>query len=146
MTPVRTLRLILPLLCCSALVAQPAKRPMTSLDQQEMRSATPPVVSPDGKWALYTISTPDWKANRRQSDLYLVSTAAGLSSTRQLTFTKDKNEGPALWTSDGGIVFASDRDAAGISSTTCAPTAVKRRRSRKAPAPERSTSRATSNG
>ena len=112
MTPVRTLRLIPPLLLCSALLAQPSKRPMTSLDQQEMRSATPPVVSPDGKWALYTISTPDWKADRRQSDLYVASTAAGLSSTRQLTFTKDKNEGPALWTNDGGIVFASDRDAA----------------------------------
>jgi hypothetical protein len=26
-----------------------------------------------------------------------VSTSAGLPSTRQLTFTKDKNEGPARW-------------------------------------------------
>src|SRR6059036_3658018 len=101
--------LVVALLVGPVLAAQ-AKRPMTALDQQEMRSATAPVVSPDGKWGLYSISTPDWKADRRQSDLYLVSTAAGLTSTRQLTFTKDKNEGPARWANDGGFVFASDRD------------------------------------
>ena len=99
------------LLLTPALPAQSAARPMTFLDQQEMRTATPPTVSPDGKWGLYSISTPDWKADRRQSDLYLVSLTAGVPSTRQLTFTKDKNEGPARWANDGGFVFASDRDA-----------------------------------
>src|SRR6059036_1777611 len=103
--------LVVALLVGPVLAAQ-AKRPMTALDQQEMRSATAPVVSPDGKWGLYSITTPDWKADRRQSDLYLVSMTAGLSSTRQLTFTKEKNEGPAVWANDGGFVFASDRDAA----------------------------------
>jgi dipeptidyl aminopeptidase/acylaminoacyl peptidase len=115
--------LIVALLAGPVLLAQSAKRPMTALDQQEMRSATAPVVSPDGKWGLYSITTPDWKANRRQSDLYLVSMTAGLSSTRQLTFTKDKNEGPARWTNDGGFVFASDRDApaAGANAEAGAP-------------------------
>ena len=93
------------------LLAQPTKRPMTFLDQQEMRTAAPTAVSPDGKWGLYSITTPDWKADRRQSDLYLVSMTAGVSSTRQLTFTKEKNEGPAVWANDGGFVFSSDRDA-----------------------------------
>jgi hypothetical protein len=93
------------------LLAQPTKRPMTFLDQQEMRTAAPLAVSPDGKWGLYSITTPDWKADRRQSDLYLVSMTAGVSSTRQLTFTKEKNEGPAVWANDGGFVFSSDRDA-----------------------------------
>jgi dipeptidyl aminopeptidase/acylaminoacyl peptidase len=108
----REFRPFIALLVGPALFAQPPKRPMTPLDQQEMRTATPPAISPDGKWGLYSISTPDWKADRRQSDLYLVSTAAGLSSTRQLTYTKEKNEGPARWANDGGFVFASDRDAA----------------------------------
>jgi dipeptidyl aminopeptidase/acylaminoacyl peptidase len=108
----RVFRPFVALLFGPALLAQAAKRPMTPLDVQEMRTATPPAVSPDGRWGIYSISTPDWKADRRQSDLYLVSTTAGLPSTRQLTFTKDKNEGPARWANDGGFVFASDRDAA----------------------------------
>src|ERR1041385_2596481 len=80
-----------------ALSAQPvrqsgtvAKHPMSFLDMQNMRTASAPAISPDGRWALYTISTPDWKADRRQSDIYLVGTREGLASNRQLTFTKDK--------------------------------------------------------
>jgi dipeptidyl aminopeptidase/acylaminoacyl peptidase len=88
-----------------------AKRPMTFLDEREMRNASAPSLSPDGKSAVYSISTPDWKADKSQSDLYVVSLSGGLPTTRQLTFTKDKNEGPARFTNDGAIVFSSDRDA-----------------------------------
>ncbi|MEI6813221.1 MAG: prolyl oligopeptidase family serine peptidase [bacterium] len=87
------------------------QRPMSFMDVQEMRTAAAPAVSPDGKWMLYTLTTPDWKAAKRQSDLYLVSMKDGLPSTRQLTFTKDKDEGPARWVSDAGFVFSSNRDA-----------------------------------
>lgn len=104
---------------CALLLASPIgltlgaqqKRPMTFMDVQETRTAAAPAVSPDGKWMLYTLSTPDWKAARRQSDLYVVSMKDGLPSTRQLTYTKDKDEGPARWAPDGGFVFASNRDA-----------------------------------
>ena len=109
-----TLRRSLLLLAPFALAAQGTqgtKRPMTFLDQQDMKSATAPAISPDGRLGVYSISTPDWRASRRQSDLYLVSTTAGLPSTRQLTFTKEKNEGPARFASNDAIVFASDRDA-----------------------------------
>jgi dipeptidyl aminopeptidase/acylaminoacyl peptidase len=95
----------------STLLAQSGKRPMTFMDQRQMKSAGALSVSPDGKQAVYTISTPDWKTDRSQTDLYVVSLAQGLASTRQLTFTKDKNEGPAVWTRDGALVFSSDRDA-----------------------------------
>jgi dipeptidyl aminopeptidase/acylaminoacyl peptidase len=111
MTHRRFVRLLLPLAFGSALLAQPAKRPMTALDQQELRTASAPALSPDGKWAVYSITTPDWKANKRQSDVYLVSTSAGLTSTKQMTFTKEKNESSPVWANDGGFVFASDRDA-----------------------------------
>ena len=106
-----TLRRLPALLVPVVLAAQGAKRPMTALDIQEMRTATAPAVSPDGRYGIYSISTPDWKADKRQSDLYVVATASGLPSTRQLTFTKDKNEGPARWAGNDGFVFASDRDA-----------------------------------
>src|SRR3954470_8688472 len=93
-------------------VAQ-APRPMTFLDVQNMRQAAGQDLSPDGRLMLYTLSTPDWANARRQSDIYLVSTDRGLSSTRQLTFTKDKNETGAKWSRDGSyIAFLSDRDAA----------------------------------
>ncbi len=40
------------------------KRPMAFMDIMEMRQATAPVVSPDGRWALYTLNTPDWKSGQ----------------------------------------------------------------------------------
>src|SRR3954470_24646913 len=88
------------------------QRPMTFLDAQNMRQTATPDLSSDGKLMLYTLSTPDWASARRQSDIYLVSTDRGLASTRQLTFTKDKNETSPKWSRDGSfIAFLSDRDA-----------------------------------
>ncbi|MCC7051901.1 MAG: S9 family peptidase [Gemmatimonadaceae bacterium] len=92
--------------------AAPAPRPMTWLDMQSMRQVQVPVPSPDGKWAVYVTSTPDWKEARRQSDLHLVSLSQGIASARQLTFTAEKNETNPAWSRDGRFfVFLSDRDA-----------------------------------
>jgi len=103
---------ILGLLAAAAsLNAQQAKRAMTFLDVQGMRQASAPVISADGAWGLFTLTTPDWKANRRQSDIYLVNVKAGAGSARQLTYTNDKNETSPLWAPDGGFVFSSNRDA-----------------------------------
>ena len=89
-----------------------ARRPMTFLDMQNMRQAGSPSVSPDKNWVLYTISTPDWKEARRQTDIYVVSTSQGVPSTKQLTFTKEKNESSPRWSRDGSFfVFLSNRDA-----------------------------------
>jgi len=91
---------------------QAAPRPMTFLDMQHMRQTGSPTPSPDGKWLLYTLSTPDWKEGTKQTDIFVVSLQQGVSSTRQLTFTKDKNETSPKWAADGRFfVFLSDRDA-----------------------------------
>jgi dipeptidyl aminopeptidase/acylaminoacyl peptidase len=88
------------------------RRPMTFLDMQQMRSAGSFTPSPDGRWLLYTVSVPDWKEARRQSDIHLVSIVEGLASTKQLTFTDEKNETSPRWSRDGRFfVFASNRDA-----------------------------------
>ena len=85
---------------------------MTFLDMQHMRQTGSPTPSPDGKWLLYTLSTPNWKEATKQTDVYLVSLQQGVTSTRQLTFTKDKNETSPKWAADGSFfVFLSDRDA-----------------------------------
>jgi len=92
--------------------APDGKRPMTFLDQQNMRQVGSPTPSPDRKWLLYTISVPDWKEARRQTDIYVVSMDQGVSSTRQLTYTKDKSEAQPRWAPDGSFfLFASNRDA-----------------------------------
>jgi dipeptidyl aminopeptidase/acylaminoacyl peptidase len=97
----------------SQIVAQSAaRRPMEFIDVQQMRQIGSPAPSPDGQRLLYTLSFPDWKEARRQTDIFVVSTAAGVSSTRQLTYTKDKNETQPRWASDGSFfVFASNREA-----------------------------------
>ncbi len=85
---------------------------MEWLDMQRTRSAGAAAVSPDGKWVTYTVTTPDWKEAKSQSDVFVVSAERGLSSTRQLTFTRDKNETSPQWTPDASaIVFASNREA-----------------------------------
>jgi dipeptidyl aminopeptidase/acylaminoacyl peptidase len=87
-------------------------RPMTFLDMRQMRNVGSPTPSPDGRWLLYTLSTPDWKEAKSQTDLYLVSMAQGVSSTRQMTFTKEKNETSPRWARDGrGFFFLSNREA-----------------------------------
>jgi dipeptidyl aminopeptidase/acylaminoacyl peptidase len=89
-----------------------ALRPITFLDRQYQRDIGSPTPSPDGKWLLYTLSTPDWNQARRQTDIYLVSVKDGLASTKQMTFTKDKNETSPRWSRDGKFfVFLSNRDA-----------------------------------
>ncbi len=112
-------RVLLPaLLCAPLVVSAQGARPMSFLDMQQTRQASGQAVSPDGKWMLYTLSTPDWKEAKRQSDVYLVSMTQGVADTRQLTFTKDKNETSPTWLPDGkSFVFASNREAAANAGT-----------------------------
>ena len=85
---------------------------MTFLDVQQMRNVGSPAPSPDRRWMLYTLSTMDWKEAKRQTDIYLVSMEQGVASTRQLTFTKEKNETSPRWAKDASFfVFLSNREA-----------------------------------
>jgi dipeptidyl aminopeptidase/acylaminoacyl peptidase len=61
---------------------------------------------------IYVLSTPDWQEAKSQTDLYLVSMREGVDSTRQMTFTKTKNESSPRWASDGrAFFFLSNREA-----------------------------------
>ncbi|MEO6213695.1 MAG: hypothetical protein ABIP65_08725, partial [Vicinamibacterales bacterium] len=92
--------------------SQTARRPMTFMDVQQLRTTASPAPSLDGKWLLYTMSIPDWKEARRQTDIHLVSLQQGLPSSRQLTFTREKNETSPQWALDGSrFAFLSNRDA-----------------------------------
>ncbi len=87
-------------------------RAMTFLDMQHMARAGSFTPSRDGKWMLYTVTTPDWEEATQQSDIHLVSLEQGAASGRRMTYTDDKNEGSPAWSRDGRFfVFASDRDS-----------------------------------
>jgi dipeptidyl aminopeptidase/acylaminoacyl peptidase len=115
----RSRRHVRVLLAAAVLVALPAHafgqsaaRPMTFMDAQHMRSAGSFNVSPDGKWVLHTVSFPDWREARSQTDIFLVAVDQGVTSSRQLTFTNEKNESQPNWLPDGSaFVFLSNRDA-----------------------------------
>jgi dipeptidyl aminopeptidase/acylaminoacyl peptidase len=116
--PRRVALLLTAALIPAAAHAQNEPRPMTFLDMELMKSAGSPAPSPDGRWLLYTVSVPDWQEARRQTDIHLVSLQEGLPSTRQLTFTAEKNETSPAWTRDGAFfVFLSNRDAPASSAT-----------------------------
>ena len=98
--------------------AETTLRPMTFLDMQLMRQAGSATPSPDGHWMLYTVSMPDWQEARRQTDIYLVSMQEGVRSTRQMTFTTEKNETSPAWSRDGRFfLFLSNRDAPSTASS-----------------------------
>ena len=93
----------------SPLAAQ--QRPLTFMDVQELKRAGSWTPSPDGAWMLYTVTTPDWEAAESQTDIHLVSLAEGVPSSRQLTYTDDRNETSPAWAPDGSFfVFSSNRD------------------------------------
>lgn len=95
--------------CAQSASAQ--QRPMTFLDMQQMKQGGAYTPSPDRKWMLYTVSVPNWKEAKRQTDIYLTSLDQGVASTKQLTFTKDKSETSPRWSRDGTwFAYLSDRD------------------------------------
>ena len=96
----------------ATVTAQTATRPVTFMDVQEMRSAGSETPSPDGRWMLYTVSTPNWEAANDQSDIHLVSLQDGVASSKQMTFTREHDETSPQWSRDGRFfVFASNRNA-----------------------------------
>jgi len=91
--------------------AEEQKRAMTFLDIIQMRSLGARRngdISPDGKWFVYTIRVPDWEKNKRFTDIYITPLIGG--ETKQMSFTKDKNENSAKWYKDSSFfAFLSNR-------------------------------------
>lgn len=84
----------------SKIKAETQKRAMTFLDIIEMQGIQIGDISPDGKWYIYSLIVPDWQKNMSYSDLYITPIGG---KTRQLTFTKDRNENSPSWYKDSSI-------------------------------------------
>lgn len=83
------------------------KRAMTFLDVIQMRSVYSGDISPDGKFFIYEMDVPDWEKNTSFSDIYITPIGG---KTKQMTFTKDKNESSPKWHKDSSFfAFLSNR-------------------------------------
>jgi dipeptidyl aminopeptidase/acylaminoacyl peptidase len=86
-----------------------AKAPLTHEALWMMKRVGAPVVSPDGKWVVFSITEPSYEADKAVSDLWLVP-AAGGAAPRRLTNTK-AGEGGVTWSPDSGsIAFTTKRE------------------------------------
>lgn len=106
----RKLKLFLPFLFMmislpAAMQAQRALRPGDIYKMKAIRSA---VISPDGKWVLYNISSTDSAKDRSSSDLWMSSWDG--KETIQLTSSPDSESDPQ-WSPDGKYIsFISSRE------------------------------------
>jgi len=88
----------------SVLVASPAiARPMTAVDLQSMHRLGSPVVSPDGRTAIFTVSDTDWSKNKRVNRLYRLDlTRAG---AQPLAIASAQKGHDAMFSGDGTLWF-----------------------------------------
>src|SRR5437763_13104933 len=106
------LRPIYPVACvallCSPLAAQ-QRHTITHEDIFLMKRVASPVISPDGRSIVFSVTEPSYTEADQVSDLWVVSTD-GNGEPRRLTFTKGGESG-AAWSPDSRrIAFSAKRE------------------------------------
>jgi dipeptidyl aminopeptidase/acylaminoacyl peptidase len=86
-----------------------AKSPITHEKLWMMKRVANPVVSPDGKWVVFTVNEPSYVEAEASTDLWLVA-ADGSRAPRRLTSTKGAESG-ASWSPDSRkLAFSTRRE------------------------------------
>jgi dipeptidyl aminopeptidase/acylaminoacyl peptidase len=85
------------------------KRPITHQDIWLMKRTADPVVSPDGRSIVFSLTEPDYDAAKQTADLWVVP-SDGSAPPRRLTSTKAPETG-AVWSPDGTrLAFVTRRE------------------------------------
>jgi dipeptidyl aminopeptidase/acylaminoacyl peptidase len=103
---VSTVSILLSVAAAGSALAQ-AKRPITIADMGTMKRLAAPVLSSNGKWVAYTLTTANVQENRNSSDLWVSSVDGTVH--RQLTTNPASDRNPS-WSPDSKtIAFESTR-------------------------------------
>ena len=101
-------RCLIPVVLALAGVAALSARPLELEDMFRLHRVSDPQISPDGASVVFVVTDPLKAENRTNSDLWIVSTAAG--EARKLTNSPQHDRHPR-WSPDGQwIAFESNRD------------------------------------
>jgi dipeptidyl aminopeptidase/acylaminoacyl peptidase len=100
---------ILPGASTSAQQSPAARHTVTHEDIFLMKRVGPPALSPDGRWAVFSVVDPSYVEANQASDLWIVATD-GSAAPRRLTNTKGGESG-VEWSPDGRkIAFGARRE------------------------------------
>ena len=99
--------------CLSSTAARAQTKHVPTLEEAlDLKRISSPLISPDGKWIVYTIRETNWKDNEYVRQLWLMDVASGQSL--QLTRGK-KSADNADWSPDGRwISFVTERESVAI--------------------------------
>ncbi|WP_324808818.1 S9 family peptidase [Sphingomonas sp. LY29] len=96
--------LLAAVLAASALASTPAiARPMTATDMHMMRRLGAPSVSPDGRYAIFTLSSTDLAANKRNNPLHLLDLRRPGAAPQPVAALKGGHS--AVFGADGAIWY-----------------------------------------
>jgi dipeptidyl aminopeptidase/acylaminoacyl peptidase len=88
----------------AALAASPAlARPMTATDMHMMHRMGSPAVSPDGRYAVFTLSDTDLAANKRNNRLYLLDLKKAGAAPQPIAGAEKGHD--AMFADDGSLWF-----------------------------------------
>src|SRR5471032_152940 len=92
-----------------AAATQQARHAITHEDVWLMKRVGAPLPSPDGKWAVFSVTDPAYDSKEQWSDLWIKSLTDD-TPARRLTFSKGGESG-AVWSPDSRqLVFVAKRD------------------------------------
>src|SRR5688572_9071140 len=80
-------------------------RPITATDLATMRRLSAPVVSPDGRWAVYQLRETDLEGNRGRADLWRLDLTRSGAEPARIASTDEHNEHDPRFSADGRWIY-----------------------------------------